>query len=845
MDEDVEVNLQKAQATAYNLDLQHSERVLSMQDIDEEESVEVEEVLEVVTAVKLMTKVVTTAKPTTTVAQVQKASAPKRRSGVVIHDPEETASSVVTTAQPTTTAAQVPKPSAPRRRRGVVIQDPEETAASVIVHTENNEVMRYQALKRKPLTEARARKNMMIYLKNMAGFKMNFFKGMTYSEIRPLIEKYNNSIKAFLEKEEEEVIVQEKEIKEEGNKRQGESIEQEIAKKQRMDEEVEGLKRHLQIVANDDDDVYIEATPLASKVPVVDYQIHHENNKPYYKIIRVDGTHKLFLSIIALLKNFDREDLETLWKLVKERFESTEPKNFLDDFLLKILKIMFEKPVIEANVWRDQKRIYGLAKKYPLTHFTLEQMLNNVRLEVKEEMLLLIVTAAKEEIRRQHKVINVVGEDLVLPIKKSLLNQDSSIISSPKIDSLLNEFSGELAHINLIPSRINEADFDPEEEICLVEKLLTLNKKITMTGDDNHDGDQPKTSNPAQPIPPPTSQTHTISSIKLPILKKGEYDIQAMKMEHYLCYTDYPIWNGPVSVTTNTNGMIKVLPPRTVKEVVARERERKARTTLLIALPEDHLAKFHKMADAKEMFQTLLSQLEIHGAGVSHEDANQKFLKSLPSSWSQVALIMMTKLGLDTLSFDDLYSNLRVFKRDVKGTTASLSSNTQNVAFVSADNTSSTNTVSTAYSVSFPSVSKSQKEGSASYTDKVIHSLFTNQSSAPQLDCDDLERINDDDLEEMDLKWQVAMISIRIKKFHKRTGRKLQAKWNQDSRRRDGGYNGNKARDNSRRPAHQDDSKALVTMDGEDIDWSGHVEEDTQNFAMMAYSSSNLSSDNE
>nr|GFB89700.1 ribonuclease H-like domain-containing protein [Tanacetum cinerariifolium] len=83
------------------------------------------------------------------------------------------------------------------------------------------------------------------------------------------------------------------------------------------------------------------------------------------------------------------------------------------------------------------------------------------------------------------------------------------------------------------------------------------------------------------------------------------------------------------------------------------------------------------MADAKEMweaiksrfgeglhkghdrFQTLLSELEIHGVGVSHEDANQKFLKSLPSSWSQVALVMRTKPGLDTLSFDDLYNNLR------------------------------------------------------------------------------------------------------------------------------------------------------------------------------------------
>nr|GFB04043.1 ribonuclease H-like domain-containing protein [Tanacetum cinerariifolium] len=91
-----------------------------------------------------------------------------------------------------------------------------------------------------------------------------------------------------------------------------------------------------------------------------------------------------------------------------------------------------------------------------------------------------------------------------------------------------------------------------------------------------------------------------------------------------------------------------------------------------------------------DRFQTLLSHLEIHGAGVSHEEANQNFLRSLPSSWSQVASIMRTKPGLDTLSFDDLYNNLRVFEHDFKGTTKS-SSNTQNVAFVSAENTSSTN----------------------------------------------------------------------------------------------------------------------------------------------------------
>ncbi|GJS80901.1 putative ribonuclease H-like domain-containing protein [Tanacetum coccineum] len=100
----------------------------------------------------------------------------------------------------------------------------------------------------------------------------------------------------------------------------------------------------------------------------------------------------------------------------------------------------------------------------------------------------------------------------------------------------------------------------------------------------------------------------------MPILKKGEYDIWAIKMEHYLAHTDYPIWeviqkgNGPVSVTTDTDGVIRVLPPRTAEETLARERERKARTILLMALPEDHLAKFHKMTDAKYMWEAIKSR---------------------------------------------------------------------------------------------------------------------------------------------------------------------------------------------------------------------------------------------
>nr|GEY14900.1 hypothetical protein [Tanacetum cinerariifolium] len=274
-----------------------------------------------------------------------------------------------------------------------------------------------------------------------------------------------------------------------------------------------------------------------------------------------------------------------------------------------------------------------------------------------------------------------------------------------------------------------------------------------------------------------------------------------------------------------------------------------------MAIPEDHLAKFHKITDAKEMweaiksrfgrndestkmhkyilkqqfkrfyvsnseglhkgydrFQSLLSQLETYGASISIEDANQNFLRSLPSSWSQVSLIMRTKPGVDTLSFDDLYNNLIVFEFYVKGSTGS-SSSIQNVPFVSSNNTSSTNEVNTAYGVSTSSSHNSQREGSSSYTDELMHSFFANQSSGPKLDYEDLEQLDEFDLKEMDLKW------------------------------RDTGNTRHKERDNRRRPAKHDEPKAMVTIDGYGVDWTGHAEDDTEDYALMAFSSSNSGSD--
>nr|GEZ97546.1 hypothetical protein [Tanacetum cinerariifolium] len=305
----------------------HQEKVPSMLDVNDKEPADVEEVLEVVKAAKLITEVVTAAAAT-------KVSVSRKRRGVIIQDPEETTTTV-------TMQAQIELDEEVARQLKVEL-NADINWNDVIKQVKwskrlTDAVMKYQALKRKPLTEAQARRNMIVYLKNMA------------DEVHEGVKVPKKEVR------------KEKEIKVESSKREGESLEQEIAKKQKMEQEAKELKKHLQIVPNDDD-VHTDATPLASKIPIVDYKIYTKRNRPYFKIIKADGNHMLFMSFITMMKNFDREDLEYLWKIVRERFKKIKPKNCLDDYLLNTLKIMFEKPNVEASVWKDQKGKYGLTK---------------------------------------------------------------------------------------------------------------------------------------------------------------------------------------------------------------------------------------------------------------------------------------------------------------------------------------------------------------------------------------------------------------------------------------------------------------------------------------------------
>nr|GFB04334.1 hypothetical protein [Tanacetum cinerariifolium] len=146
--------------------------------------------------------------------------------------------------------------------------------------------------------------------------------------------------------------------------------------------------------------------------------------------------------------------------------------------------------------------------------------------------------------------------------------------------------------------------------------------------------------------------------------------------------------------------------------------------------------------------QKLISQLEILGETISHEDINLKFLRSLPSEWKTHNLIWRNKADLEEQSLDDLFNNLKIYKAEVKVNAVPSVSAANVVPTVSA--ASSKATVFT-----LPNVD--------SLSDAVIYSFFASQSNSPQLDNEDLKQIDPDDLEEMDLKWQMAMLIMRAR----------------------------------------------------------------------------------
>nr|GEW67969.1 hypothetical protein [Tanacetum cinerariifolium] len=228
---------------------------------------------------------------------------------------------------------------------------------------------RVEEIKNKPLTKTQQKSLMCTYMKNMEGFKQKDFKEKSFDDIKKIFDKVYKRVNTFVDMNtkivEESLKKTQAKVTEGSSKRAGEKLKQESAKKQKLDEEVQAkvadddtteLKRCLEIVSEDDDDVTIEATPLSSKSPtIVDYKIYKEWKKSYFKIIRADGNSQNYLTFGTMFKNFNREDLEVLKSIVKEMFKKTKPMDDMDNLLFQTLKTMFEHHVKDI-IWKYQQR---------------------------------------------------------------------------------------------------------------------------------------------------------------------------------------------------------------------------------------------------------------------------------------------------------------------------------------------------------------------------------------------------------------------------------------------------------------------------------------------------------
>nr|GEX63057.1 hypothetical protein [Tanacetum cinerariifolium] len=255
--------------------------------------------------------------------------------------------------------------------------------------------------------------------------------------------------------------------------------------------------------------------------------------------------------------------------------------------------------------------------------------------------------------------------------------------------------------------------------------------------------------------------------------------------------TDYSLWevilNGNSHVPTRVvDGVLQLVAPTTVEQRLARKNELKAHGTLLMALPNKHKLKFNSHKDAK----TLMEAIEKRFGGNTKTKKVQKtllkqqyenFICASSESLDQIHdrlqnLISKLEILGVSLSQEDINLNLKIYEGEVKSSFACTT--TQNIAFVSSSNTdSTTEPVSAATSVSAVCAKMpiSSLPNVDSLSNAVIYLFFASQSSSPQLDSDDLKQINADDFKEMDLKWQMAMLTVRARRFLQRTGRNLGA----------------------------------------------------------------------
>ncbi|GJT29819.1 putative ribonuclease H-like domain-containing protein [Tanacetum coccineum] len=723
---------------------------------------------------------------------------------------------------------------------------------------------RSAAVRNKPPTRTQLRSLMMTYLKHTGRYKHAQLNKKTLEEIQVLYIKEQERIAYFvpigLERDERMIEklnkkaagMDEKEALKEPNntkveentrKRPGRRLKMKATKKskrQKTDsdlEDEEQLKAFLKIVPDEEREIDYEV--LDKRYPIINWEskFYHTDRygepHDYYRVFRSDGSSRWIKTFSEMVTRFDRMDLEELYNLVMKRFKTTTPE---DDDLYKnqeewILKSwnFYDNCGVHILMLEDGTEFYMLAeRRYPLTKETLKRMLA-LRLiaESKSEAAFDLLRFIQKQIDESgsHDGIcqKLYGSQLTMLHSKELASpkQTALALAIPEQTATGKETSnpfiaGRKAHFLGDKQLPSVGVFDEVTWMIFEGNTRDLGSILEETGQDCN------------------------------FTRRGLKNfLQTMETASgFLVTLSEFASDGPSAPPT----------PKTAKQLATKRNRERVKSILLLAIPDEYLLKFRNVLDAKSLreviksrfggndeskkmqtnvlkhqfenftttpnesldkdydrFQKLISQMEVYAAPVSKEDINQKFLRSLPPSWSQIALIMRNKPDIDQTDIHDLYNNLRVYEDEIKSTARG-----------------------------------------------------TNQISS--ILCAD--EIDADDLKELDLRWQVAMLTIRVKKLFQKTGRNLDFKERQPvsfdksknkcynchrkwhfARECNSGRNQGKRPygDNSRRnvPITESSSQALVAQDGlGGYDWSNDFDEPV-NYALMAISSSSLSSSSE
>nr|GEX39817.1 hypothetical protein [Tanacetum cinerariifolium] len=308
---------------------------------------------------------------------------------------------------------------------------------------------------------------------------------------------------------------------------------------------------------------------------------------------------------------------------------------------------------------------------------------------------------------------------------------------------------------------------------------------------------------------------------KIPVFDTGKFEQWQFQIQQYLQLEHYALWEViefgdsykvPTSTDSAESRTGRTITP-TTKDMQKNKNDVKARTTLLLSLPDEHHLRFSKYKTARELWaailktfggneatkkrkknllkqqygnfkaegtetleqtfnrlQVIVSQLQFMDVDIEKDDLNQKFLTSLAPEWLIHTIVWRNRNDLDSMSLDDLYNHLKVYEAEVQ---KKPNSNPQDMAFISSSKNSNNedgNTVCvTTATTPFPTGSVNV----ATISQDTASAFIASQSNGSQIKFEDINQIDEDDMEEMDIKWNMALLSMRADKFWKRTGKKI------------------------------------------------------------------------